>query len=641
MCATIRSVGKPPDSPPLRDQCLLAFQRQGPFVSGKHVRDVVQVSFDDASRNIILFGGTGRGKTTRVLLPAAHRLIQNNCPGLIVDVKGEYLHLEEVYPEQVVRIGPDGNLQFNLISGINKETLRALLENLRQKFVTSESYWGSTGVEDAVLVYLLYRAKGYQPTLAQIYAALANPRTFCTELERYLLCRESVPKSLLDQLQYREADEFSILRVGNFRGADSGSHRTNEQYAWQTNGILKALAPFSNNAAIRRAFCAETTINLKELVYETRKVILLDLNSDAFPDVAYTTARILRSLYMRAITTSSSEFRNEQGFGREVFSFMLIDEFHGFVNVDLPASGDSLRDDNLWFDRSRGYGHINIVATQSISSLLARAAPEAARTIIQNCQTTIVLPSTDPHTLARVTELSGYDTPANPITYRLLNPESIGDAFIHIANHCRSNGRATFATIRTGALTAPEYAFMSEYLRVSHSVANRGNHTTCRAEKVDNPFRKAFAPETSIEKLILLTTQPNEKDWLLIEALRNETALSAIHYLPLNHDAIRMAETKALLNGLATGDVLLCLSLATTGRHRQTVQRAIEQIFSEARDQSVILITCLPSHGISDLERYSDYVLEYRESAVMLIQRLIRAANAIDSADDGVPNSLS
>jgi Domain of unknown function DUF87. len=51
----------------------------------------VEITFSDATMSIIGFGATGSGKTTAIMYPGLFKLIENKCPGLILDVKGDYV----------------------------------------------------------------------------------------------------------------------------------------------------------------------------------------------------------------------------------------------------------------------------------------------------------------------------------------------------------------------------------------------------------------------------------------------------------------------------------------------------------------------------------------------------------------------
>jgi hypothetical protein len=97
------------------------------------------------------------------MLPAAACLIETGCGGLILDVKGDYVTLADRYPDRITRQRPEAGAPINLIAGLGISTLRVLLDNLRQPFATREPYWGSLGVEDALLIAAMHRELGDDP----------------------------------------------------------------------------------------------------------------------------------------------------------------------------------------------------------------------------------------------------------------------------------------------------------------------------------------------------------------------------------------------------------------------------------------------------------------------------------------------
>lgn len=202
---------------------------------------------------------------------------------------------------------------------------------------------------------------------------------------------------------------------------------------------MKSLAVIVSNPELERAFCTAGSPDVAQLAFSDQKTLILDVNADEYPDAAFTIGRMLRLQYMRAVSTTYRE-RQVLGVGRDVFSFMLIDEYQQYVNAAVHRQTDSLRDDNTWFDRSRSYGHINIVATQSMSSLFAQVDRSAADTIVQNCRTSIILPSTDVPTLNRAALLAGSANGGSVARDSLLNPGAQGEGFVHIANSGACHG---------------------------------------------------------------------------------------------------------------------------------------------------------------------------------------------------------
>ena len=497
---------------PLRDQPLLVFSKNGPARVGQ-VDSSYEISFDDATRNVVVLGGTGRGKTESIMLPAAGRMIGNGCTGLILDAKGDFTILAEQYSDAVGVVGPGTGTRINLLAGIELGTFRALMEDMQGRYHQSEKYWGSLGVEDAVLVFLYVRETGRDPSLRDIHDGLSKPQEFCLNLERSLRTRETVSKALIEQIRSRLQDEFGLLRLGGFQGEESESSRAKEQYSWQTNAIVKAIGVIVSNPDLERAFCAASSDSIEQLVFSDRKTLVLDVNADQYPDAAFTIGRMLRLQFMKAVTTTYRKRRSE-GLGKDTFTFMLLDEYQQFVNAAVQRQTDTLRDDNTWFDRSRGYGHINIVATQSISSLYAQVDRSAADTIIQNCQNTIILPTTDGPTLDRAALLCESGSHGASVRESLLNPSTQGEGFVHVANSSARRGGSAAGLMKAGVVTAQESAFMNAYIGTSQPVS-RHSRSPNQQELARNPYSREQPSRFNGRLHVVLNRQyPRASEWL-------------------------------------------------------------------------------------------------------------------------------
>jgi hypothetical protein len=552
-----------------------------------------EISFDDATRNILVLGGTGRGKTQSVLRPASYRLIEAGCAGLILDAKNDYALLSEEFPEQVLRLSLDNDTAINIIAGIDLPTFRALLDNIRRTFSTAESYWGMSGVEDAILVFLYHKAAGQDPTLSDIYAGIVNPRVFCHQLERYLLTQPSLPKDLHDQIQYRLSDIFSILWVGEFHENETNT-RAEEQYTWQTNILKRVLSPFANNPAIEQTFCSHSEIDYNEILYNKEQTIIIDINPDQLPDVSKMMGQVVRLMFMRAVTSVTPLERQRQGYGVNKFTFMLIDEYQQFINTSYADSGNTLRDDNAWIDRSRAYGHINILATQSISSLYTRSGQSAVNTIVQNCQTLICLPTTDTHTINRIAELSYDASLINPHTQALLHPKEIGVGYIHIANHQASKHGSLSGMFRSGKLSNPKYHYMSRYIQSRNRRASSTfNHNSAPRNAV-NPF---FKPLPEMEYLtgtvVVISTCMSTCSDNLIGQLSNMHGISNVELIHLESDSPVLSDNDTeLLCSLIKGDVVIFTSFPVRYRPREYTSRLnLFRMIDTAKDEGVLIVT--------------------------------------------------
>ncbi len=626
MMAALTIVEKTNSMPrPLKDQSLLAFSKNGrPFV-GSSDSSMFEITFDDATRNIIIFGGTGRGKTESVMLPAAARLIDTGCTGLILDAKGDFSGLAEQFPESALVIGPASSTRINLIGGIETATFRAIIENLQSHYHKNEKYWGMTGVEDAVLIYLYIVETGLQPTLKDIHDGLVNPNQFCMQLERYLRQRERVSEELLLQIESRSIDEFGLLRLGEFNGMESDSSRAQEQYSWQTNAIVRSLAVIVNNPLLSKAFCTTDSPSVYKLTQEDRKTLILDMNADQYPDTSFTVARMLRLQFMRSVTISQ-QIRRKNDFGTNTYSFLLVDEYQQYINAGLHQQSDALRDDNTWFDRSRSYGHINVVATQSVSSLYAQVDETAAETIIQNCQNSIILPTTDVATLKRAAVLCNDSALTSQLSRALINPQGLGEGFVHIANSSSLRGGSMAGLMRAGTITKQEYAFMNAFIGKKRMPSSAPPEQSVQLKSLSNPYAKT-PPGESNGRLHVVVNRSNKPDlnWLhLLTEHPKVTFVGIIDFLSW-HDApwAYRSGHNDYASCVQTGDIVVIPSFEDPKQASVLKSHNCIELAKELRDSQAGIIFSTNGQSSVELERIADAVLRTPEDLVTFVHRLL------------------
>ena len=431
----------------------------------------VVITFDDANRHLITLGATGSRKTTSVQAPAIRRLIETKCSGLVVDVKGEYRHLADDYPEQVLVIGADDDATpYNLIQGMSDEQFTAILNEYRTSM--REPYWGAMGVQDAKFVRKTYQLMGEEPTLADIVDALKDPQEFVRLCDGFVKFKSSLPSDYIHLLKAVRSNRFSILAMGEstLLGVDAPSMEdVQKQYSWQTNGLVSAFAPFSTDICLREKFSPKRVADedrsdssmpsMEDLLYRDRKVLLMDVPVDRFGQAAHVISKLLRIRLISAITG----FRRHKqiGCGENFYTFFAADEYQHLVNVEQGRANSGLFDDTTFFDRCRGYGHINLIATQSVSALEAKApAGTAIDCLLQNIGTVIVFSSSDPATDRLLKgRVSAMD--AEQISSVVRSDLPSGEAYV-LGRAMRRHGSATLVS-RIKASAIPGFPHMSWY----------------------------------------------------------------------------------------------------------------------------------------------------------------------------------
>lgn len=398
----------------LAEQSLLAFSGQtdqpllGPWADTKpRGQKRVDVTFEDATRGVLVVGAVGTGKTMGVIEPVQKSLLDAGCGGVVLTTKDADLGLLQDFPDRVVVLGgSDIATAVNLIGSMSLQTVKAFLDGLRLSMNSRDPYWGSRSVVYAQFVVETLRLMGENPTLASIYDALSEPNWFVEQFDEWIGNQASVPREYRALLDGVLKDPFSILVMGQSKHLPESMEPRDDahkQYGWHTMHLLPLIQPFSADQRLRKRLCdpMSPALDLQDMIYEKRKVILTDVPEHVFGSAGRLVNEVLRVAMRNAVL--SYDRHQEQGYGRDRFTFMVIDEFQHHVSFDQKAAMQGLFDDNAWFDRSREYGHINIVATQGISSLAAKVPshepPAVMRSLLQNIGTTISFATHDPDTL--------------------------------------------------------------------------------------------------------------------------------------------------------------------------------------------------------------------------------------------------
>lgn len=448
----------------LDERTLLAFS------GGENGEDIYEVTFDDGTRNILVLGATGSGKTVSAMRPALKRLVEQNCSGLILDVKGDYYRLlKDICPDKLHIVGPgDDASQTNLIAAMTDEMIEAFLLDIVKASTGNQEgagYWGTMAVQDCILVAKYIRtAEERAPSLADFYEALTDPGDFCRRLDMWLESWRP-GEGLRQALQLSASNPFGLLYKGGSRyaaksrlekGKKDSLATLEEQYAWHVQKILPALSRFARTAAVREKLCAGDAIDFVDILYRQKKIILFDMPFDLFGPAAFTAGRLLRINVMVSVLANAWRYKgaNGIGLGRSHFTFLLMDEYQQFVSANYGSVVSGLPDDNTWFDRSRSFGHINIVATQGISSLLSQCEKDVVGSIVQNFRSIVCLPTTDAETLKFIDGIGGGDAVA-----RVLRPREHGDGFLYCSSARRRHGGTISSVIQKWA-GEPTYSFM-------------------------------------------------------------------------------------------------------------------------------------------------------------------------------------
>ncbi|MBF0239033.1 MAG: DUF87 domain-containing protein [SAR324 cluster bacterium] len=449
----------------LKDLPLLAFNSRSrgstPGFNNEPVSasEQVTLSFLDASVNMLILGGTGSGKTTGVVQPALDRLIQRHCAGLVLDIKGKFSFMARDYPGRVMTLGcQENSLKMNLVGDLNPLEFMGLLKVMHGELAAQHKHWLNEGLQQAGLVYAFLQTSGVA-TLDNVEYLLSHPKIFVEQLTYWLREKPVIPAHLSRMIERACHNPFSITAMGQFKLQQATeTWHSGQQYEWYVGDLCTLLAPFSQNSMLKAAFCSTTQgMSLSSLIYEQRKTLIFSGNSLVGEE---NVARALKALFMKMIRESSSDMRAKAGCGESFFTFLMIDEYQHFIHAPQENNLCVFPDDNRFFDTSREFGHINILATQSLESLYSQVPEASVRTIVSNCLNLIALtPLIDPRTLVYLQWLAG-ETSGN-IVNECVSPMERGLGFVFKGNNFSGN-KNSFVRIMTGSV--PSHPWMGRYL---------------------------------------------------------------------------------------------------------------------------------------------------------------------------------
>ncbi len=533
---------------PLAGQVLLAFNTPG-SADGKTPPVELLLTFRDATTSLLFLGGTGTGKTTGGGVPLLQRLHDARVAMLVTDVvKGDYANICRRLDRTVI-LGPSsGTTPCNLLAGWSDQKLRDFLTLYSSKVKGGEAYWGSEGVTDAVLISRFIRhVERREPTLADLFHYLNEPLKF---VARYKLAHRF--QALYTTQEQREAAEdtlaalrsretgayvFSMLHFAKDPSAKKGKTtdiitqvgvapptkvsmvttddaKIFEQYAWHVASLLTITRPFYENPKLRRAFCADvaTGIDWFDLVYVQQQFIVLDMPTHTYGEAGLFVAEILRMQYHDVIR-GAQDYRDKLTidgkrvvYGVDRFTGELHDEFQKI----LTADGSSM-DDSNWIDISRSYGHINIVLTQSITSLHGKAKNHfAVEAFVQNCCNVVCLPTIDERTLSYAETLAGRK--ASTVREHLVTRTG-REAFIYFASASLNGGDTWSGLVEIGTSRFPHMRHTVAMEIMARPVLVKGSDTA-----PVEPIEETRVPQSTDEitgRVFCVTTAAINSDGFL------------------------------------------------------------------------------------------------------------------------------
>jgi len=327
-------------------------------------------SEDDLLGHTLAIGGSGSGKTSRLIHPLISQLIQVESAKVgmcILDTKADGTMAAAVRracfdaerEEDLVVINGEGNAHLNIFSGMEDGGLGSIdrMTSLIGSVIPRDErnqYWENTF---EALVRQILRLIHFSKNLNWDYNTLVQ------QLIRYLLLHQ-----LRDTEYVKEVDELKARR-GNYDPRVQliidevvATHRMWDTLDHRTRSILQSMAatlagPMNSGNAFRY-FDGNDRIDLSSAVTD-QKIILISIDGIRYPECARLLSRFTKGLFYEAILEQEAHQTGEPIAG------LILDDWASCVTA---GTGNRYSDiDALAMIRSRG-GFI-VAATQSLAAL--------------------------------------------------------------------------------------------------------------------------------------------------------------------------------------------------------------------------------------------------------------------------------
>lgn len=346
------------------------------YIGKNAIGDKIYVEENGLYQNFLITGTIGSGKTSSAMYPFTKQLIsydKEHLGMLILDVKGNYYKQVKKYCDTFSRkndliiIELGGKYKYN---PLHKPNLKpAVLANRLKTILTlfsqnnSESYWldkAEQVLTECIKFCRLYN-NGYV-TFTEIHK-LVNIDSYYLEKIKYL-------RNLFQKNRFSQKDLFNLNSSIDFF-QNEFFNLDSRVLSILKSEITRITGLFTSDYDIKNTFCPSINdLNFFGFndVINKGKIVVLNMNIAKYHNLSKIIATYLKLDYQSEVLSKLSN-------NTQKTSVFICDEYHEYVtNTDAE-----------FFSQSREAKCINIVATQSYSSILNTIKDNyACKVIIQN-----------------------------------------------------------------------------------------------------------------------------------------------------------------------------------------------------------------------------------------------------------------
>ena len=335
-------------------------------------------------QNILITGTIGTGKTSSAMYPFTKQLIEYKCNNtkeklgmLILDVKGNYYSQVYKYAKDfnrtkdIITIDLSGNIKYN---PLHKPNLKASILANRLKTIlllfspnNTESFWLDKVEQiltECIKLCRLYN-NGYV-TFEEIHNLIVIPN--------YYLEKISILRNLFINSNFSDEDTYNLLSSLNFFEKEY-SKLDERTLSILKSEITRITNLFVSDFKIKNIFSPKKEdLNFSGFkdVISKGKIVVLNMNISEYKNLSKIIAAYLKLDFQSEVMNRLAYIENSSSLRPVCF---ISDEYHEYVTSN----------DASFFSQSREAKCINIVSTQSYTSLLNTLNNQSTvKVIIQN-----------------------------------------------------------------------------------------------------------------------------------------------------------------------------------------------------------------------------------------------------------------
>lgn len=319
-------------------------------------------------QNIFITGTIGTGKTSSAMYPFVNQLLKQNLGMLILDVKGNFyskvLELNQIYHRNVIVLELNGKYTYNpldkpnLKPSILANRLRTILTLFSNQQVT-DTYWldkVESFLTECIKLCRLYNDN--YVTFIELHKLINSPSYL---QEKFSIVKQNFLSNLYNTQQIHDLNSCLDFFQNEYKTLDP------KVLSIIQSEVTRITQLFVNDYEISTAFCPpKDQISFKGFEGLGNDIVVLNMNVAQYRNLAKVIATYLKLDFQSEVLMRLAD-------SHKIYPVaFLCDEYHEYATEN----------DANFFSQSREAQCINIVSTQSYTSLLNAVKNEAAAKVI-------------------------------------------------------------------------------------------------------------------------------------------------------------------------------------------------------------------------------------------------------------------